>query len=373
MLLDDYPNDNYRACSLDGPLKIATRKSRPFIHYPHTMSNHSTKPAPIQIPTAQVHHTQTLNPLSARTDSQRWSLLSTRSAAPSPTPPFIYGVMSTKIYCRPTCPARLARRANVVFFDTAAQAQEAGFRACKRCRPDVKESVGGKAAAEGTSSASSNAEQNAAKSEASTDAADYVAPGDGEEGRKKVVKAVEIIKQRAEKGEKVSLAELGREVGLSKWHLLRVFRKRWGVSPREMGEGALAQNRLERDGNSESLPQRRVRSTTSADTGGVDVLRDEEADQSEHVSPAAITISATTETETSIGTPSTSELSQWDYAYGDVCWLGPGDPMLTFEESLPNFEAMEVDMNAPLPNLWADGESAEDVLRDLFPEIYQQR
>jgi AraC family transcriptional regulator, regulatory protein of adaptative response / DNA-3-methyladenine glycosylase II len=47
------------------------------------------------------------------------------------------GVTSTGIYCRPSCPARTPKRSNVRFFSSAAAAQGAGFRACKRCRPDA--------------------------------------------------------------------------------------------------------------------------------------------------------------------------------------------------------------------------------------------
>jgi AraC family transcriptional regulator, regulatory protein of adaptative response / DNA-3-methyladenine glycosylase II len=50
---------------------------------------------------------------------------------------FIVGVHSTGIYCRPSCPAVLPRRANVTLYPTAAAAQQAGLRACKRCRPDA--------------------------------------------------------------------------------------------------------------------------------------------------------------------------------------------------------------------------------------------
>ena len=50
---------------------------------------------------------------------------------------FITAVTSTGIYCRPGCPARTPKRSNVRFFATAAAAQAAGFRACKRCRPDA--------------------------------------------------------------------------------------------------------------------------------------------------------------------------------------------------------------------------------------------
>ncbi len=50
---------------------------------------------------------------------------------------FFCGVKSTGIYCRPSCPARTPKRENVRFFVSAAAAQSAGFRACKRCRPDA--------------------------------------------------------------------------------------------------------------------------------------------------------------------------------------------------------------------------------------------
>jgi AraC family transcriptional regulator of adaptative response / DNA-3-methyladenine glycosylase II len=50
---------------------------------------------------------------------------------------FIAAVASTGIYCRPSCPAMTPKRENVRFYPTAAAAQQAGFRACKRCRPDA--------------------------------------------------------------------------------------------------------------------------------------------------------------------------------------------------------------------------------------------
>ena len=48
---------------------------------------------------------------------------------------FLVGVSSTRIFCRPTCPARRPKRENVAFFARASEAQSAGFRACKRCHP----------------------------------------------------------------------------------------------------------------------------------------------------------------------------------------------------------------------------------------------
>ena len=50
---------------------------------------------------------------------------------------FYYGVKTTGIYCRPSCKSKLPKRENVVFFRTKEEAEEAGFRPCKRCRPDL--------------------------------------------------------------------------------------------------------------------------------------------------------------------------------------------------------------------------------------------
>jgi AraC family transcriptional regulator of adaptative response / DNA-3-methyladenine glycosylase II len=50
---------------------------------------------------------------------------------------FFSGVLTTRIYCRPTCPVKPARSRNVVFFPTAAAAERAGFRPCLRCRPEA--------------------------------------------------------------------------------------------------------------------------------------------------------------------------------------------------------------------------------------------
>src|SRR6202020_775328 len=50
---------------------------------------------------------------------------------------FYTGVHTTGIYCRPVCPVRPARSANVSFFPSAAAAEAAGFRPCLRCRPET--------------------------------------------------------------------------------------------------------------------------------------------------------------------------------------------------------------------------------------------
>ena len=59
---------------------------------------------------------------------------------------FFYSVRTTGVYCRPTCPSRHARPENVVFHATAADAERAGFRACRRCRPNQQSSAAAQAA-----------------------------------------------------------------------------------------------------------------------------------------------------------------------------------------------------------------------------------
>ena len=51
---------------------------------------------------------------------------------------FVTGVRTTRIFCRPTCSCRKPRRDRVVFFATPSAAAEAGFRPCKRCRPELE-------------------------------------------------------------------------------------------------------------------------------------------------------------------------------------------------------------------------------------------
>jgi AraC family transcriptional regulator, regulatory protein of adaptative response / methylated-DNA-[protein]-cysteine methyltransferase len=50
---------------------------------------------------------------------------------------FVYAVRSTRVYCRPSCPSRRPKRDRVTFYETSAEARAAGFRACRRCRPDA--------------------------------------------------------------------------------------------------------------------------------------------------------------------------------------------------------------------------------------------
>jgi AraC family transcriptional regulator of adaptative response/methylated-DNA-[protein]-cysteine methyltransferase len=64
-------------------------------------------------------------------DDTRWAAVVARD----PEADFFYSVRTTGVYCRPACAARLARRENVAFHATPAEAEAAGFRPCKRCKP----------------------------------------------------------------------------------------------------------------------------------------------------------------------------------------------------------------------------------------------
>ena len=68
------------------------------------------------------------------TDEARWSAVVRRDRHADGT--FYYGVSTTGVYCRPSCASRLARRDHVSFHETCAAAERAGFRPCKRCRPN---------------------------------------------------------------------------------------------------------------------------------------------------------------------------------------------------------------------------------------------
>ena len=71
--------------------------------------------------------------LEAATADLRWDAVMSRD--PAADGRFFYGVKTTGVYCRPTCPSKRPRRANVEFYATGEAAEEAGFRPCKRCSP----------------------------------------------------------------------------------------------------------------------------------------------------------------------------------------------------------------------------------------------
>ncbi len=131
-------------------------------------------------------------------EDRRWSALERRAAcAQNPdgsADTFFYGVTSTGVVCRPTCPSRRPRRENTQFFDSVAQAEDAGFRACLRCKPAGR----------------------APESEAA----------------ERIDRVRHHIEEQLDKGA-VSLAELARVAGLSPFHLQRSFRAALGISPAE--------------------------------------------------------------------------------------------------------------------------------------------
>ncbi len=122
-------------------------------------------------------------------DDQRWAAVVARSRDADEA--FYYAVVSTGIYCRPSCAARRPNRENTRFYDTRTDAEQAGFRACKRCRPDQP-----------------------SRSERRTEA---------------VTAACRII----ESTDSVpSIDTLASAVGMSRFHFQRVFKELTGLTPR---------------------------------------------------------------------------------------------------------------------------------------------
>jgi AraC family transcriptional regulator, regulatory protein of adaptative response / methylated-DNA-[protein]-cysteine methyltransferase len=70
----------------------------------------------------------------SREDDVRWHAVISRDATYDGA--FVYTVATTGVFCRPSCPSRQAKRGNVAFHATIEAARAAGYRACKRCKPD---------------------------------------------------------------------------------------------------------------------------------------------------------------------------------------------------------------------------------------------
>lgn len=73
------------------------------------------------------------------TDLDRWNAVINRDAGLDGR--FVFAVRTTGVYCRPSCAARRPKRENVSFYDIPAAAERAGFRACRRCRPERRDLV----------------------------------------------------------------------------------------------------------------------------------------------------------------------------------------------------------------------------------------
>lgn len=74
------------------------------------------------------------HPLAEAETDPRWAAVVSKDATADGT--FYYSVKTTGVYCRPSCGARLPRPENIAFHATRAEAEKAGFRPCKRCKPD---------------------------------------------------------------------------------------------------------------------------------------------------------------------------------------------------------------------------------------------
>jgi len=121
-------------------------------------------------------------------ENQRWQAVQQRDSESDGR--FVYAVRTTGIFCRPSCPSRRPKRENVVFFADPESAVEAGFRPCRRCRPDQR------------------------------------GPSPAERA---VARACRLIETSEELP---SLDALAESVGLSPHHFHRTFKRLTGVTPR---------------------------------------------------------------------------------------------------------------------------------------------
>jgi AraC family transcriptional regulator of adaptative response/methylated-DNA-[protein]-cysteine methyltransferase len=133
------------------------------------------------------------------TDDAAWQAVLARDAGADGQ--FVYAVASTGVYCRPSCPSRRPRREGVSFFAAPQEAEQAGYRPCRRCRPRSS----------------------------------------GPAGPERAVERARAFLD-AHPDEPVTLEALGREVGLSPYHLQRTFKRLTGVTPKEYARA----RRLER-------------------------------------------------------------------------------------------------------------------------------
>ncbi|KAK2590839.1 hypothetical protein QQS21_011476 [Conoideocrella luteorostrata] len=148
----------------------------------------------------QTHHLLLPSPTHGifQDDPSRWRAVQIRD--PLADGHFVYAVKTTKIYCRPICKARLARRANVTFYATGSEASSAGFRACKRCKPEMEGFM----------------PEERAVCQIRKFVMEKASSQDGDEAN-----------------QKLSLSQMARRTGLSKWHFHRVFKRTVGVTPFE--------------------------------------------------------------------------------------------------------------------------------------------
>jgi AraC family transcriptional regulator, regulatory protein of adaptative response / methylated-DNA-[protein]-cysteine methyltransferase len=148
----------------------------------------------------------------ARADDARWDAVRRRDSAFDGA--FVFAVRTTGVYCRPSCASRAAKRENVSFFSTAAEAEKAGYRACKRCGPDK--------------------------------------PGAPDRRAEAVRRACEMI---AAAEEAPSLNDLAASAGLSPFHFHRVFKKVAGVTPKAYAAQMRARRAADRLREAETITE----------------------------------------------------------------------------------------------------------------------
>lgn len=129
------------------------------------------------------------SPALATENDPRWTAVVARDAAADGR--FFYSVRSTGVYCRPSCAARTPRVENVRFHSSAEEAERAGFRPCKRCRPDEPPLA-----------------------------------------ERRTALVAELCRLLEASDEIPSLKELASHVGLSLFHTHRVFKSVTGLTPR---------------------------------------------------------------------------------------------------------------------------------------------
>lgn len=130
-----------------------------------------------------------------RLTGRRWDAVKNRLRPADGT--FVFAVRTTKIYCRPSCPARRPKPENILYFPSPRQAEAAGYRACLRCRPNV---------ASPNSDSARMVQQICARID--------VALAENPEAR-------------------LTLAELSRSLGASSHQIERLFQRVLGITPRQ--------------------------------------------------------------------------------------------------------------------------------------------
>jgi AraC family transcriptional regulator, regulatory protein of adaptative response / methylated-DNA-[protein]-cysteine methyltransferase len=137
----------------------------------------------------QIMNMSSKNEAAPTVSDPRWAAVMARDARADGS--FVFSVRTTGVYCRPSCPARPARPENVAFHATTADAEQAGFRACLRCKPDQSSLAAVQAA-----------------------------------------RVAELCRFIETADQVPTLTELARQSGLSPSHLHRVFKAVTGLTPR---------------------------------------------------------------------------------------------------------------------------------------------